>query len=573
MQVDTEGQGDRYKDIAGGLLDFYGRAGNLDVSSEDILSGEAGSAIKLLTVTTQLGGSFATGLINTMSMVTHSIPYLSTYNAKTGYGGGFGMGNSAGAMTRALRHMKNFNLENLSHVQKVVDDKGLQSKYGISQDEAQVLLEATEQGVLQAAQFNALVGTARGGLMAKKNLAGAVRGWMKIFSYTEQLNRRTTFLAAYRLQRDKLQAAGQSLEEASKSAEQFAIRAVNTSQGEYGMFNRPAMARGNFLQYIFMYKQFVIITVELMKNLAPKERAILFGMLILLSGLKGLPFADDITDLFDTLVQKFGIKMGTAEKELAELIEGLAPGASPIAMRGLLDYTTGATMSTRLGFGDLIPLTGIGKAGSDNWQEVKNFFGPVYSAGEQTVATVNLLAQQGAETIGLKDDTTSWADIFKNQPFGALRGVTDSISYMANGHITNKEGKILQEDVSGLQTFFRFLNFYPSGATYQNDIIRMSKQTDGYVKAIKRSYTNAWVKAKINKDTKAMRQIERDVREHNQDHRGTEFELKRWLPSAQRAFKSWSLPAAQRYKKFAPKNIRPDTQFLLDAYEDAIDNH
>ena len=101
----------------------------------------------------------------------------------------------------------------------------------------------------------------------------------------------------------------------------------------------------------------------------------------------------------------------------------------------------------------------------------------------------------------------------------------------------------------------------------------MSKQTDGYVKAIKRSYTNAWVKAKINKDTKAMRQIERAVREHNQDHRGTEFELKRWLPSAQRAFKSWSLPAAERYKKFAPKNIRPDTQFLLDAYEDAIDNH
>jgi len=272
-------------------------------------------------------------------------------------------------------------------------------------------------------------------------------------------------------------------------------------------------------------------------------------------------------------MQKLGIKMGTVEKELAEFIEGVAPGASPILMRGILDYYLGATMSTRLGFGDLIPLTGIGKAGSDNWQEIKNFLGPVYSAGEQTVATVNLVAQQGAEYIGLKDDTTSWADVFKNQPFGALRGVTDGISYMANGHVTNKDGKIIQEDVSGLQTFFRFLNFYPSGATYQNDVIRMSKQTDGYVKAIKRSYTNAWVKAKINKDRQAMKQIERDVKEHNKDHRGTEFELKRWLPSAQRAYRAWSLPAAERYKKFAPKNIRPDTQFLLDAYEEAINNH
>ena len=576
MQVDTEGEGDRYKDIAGGLLDFYGKAGNLDVSTEDILSGEAGSIIKLLTVTSQLGGSVATGLINTMSMATHSIPYLSTYNAKTGYGGGFGLSKSAGAMTMALKNMKNVNLENLDHVQKVADIKegtALRSKYNITLDEAQVLLEATEQGVLQAAQFNALVGTARGGLMAKKNLAGAVRGWMKLFSYTEQLNRRTTFLAAYRLQRDKLQTAGQSLKEASKNAEQFAIRAVNTSQGEYGMFNRPQMARGNVLQYIFMYKQFVIITVELIKNLGRKEQLMLLGTLVLLSGLKGLPFADDAADLADTLMQKLGVKMGTVEKELAEFIEGVAPGASPIAMRGFLDYVFGATMSTRLGFGDLIPLTGIGKAGSDNWQEIKNFFGPVYSAGEQTVATMNLVAQQGAEFIGLKDDTTSWADVFKNQPFGALRGVTDGLSYMANGHVTNKDGKIIQEDVSGLQTFFRFLNFYPSGATYQNDVIRMSKQTDGYVKAIKRSYTNAWVKAKINKDRQAMKQIERDVREHNKDHRGTEFELKRWLPSAQRAYRAWSLPAAERYKKFAPKNIRPDTQFLLDAYEEAINNH
>ena len=110
MQVATEGEGNRYIDISSGLLDFYGKAGNIDVSTEDMLSGEAGSFIKLLTVTSQLGGSFATGLINTMSMVTHSIPYLSTYNAKTGYGGGFGMSRSAGAMTIALRNMKNLSL-------------------------------------------------------------------------------------------------------------------------------------------------------------------------------------------------------------------------------------------------------------------------------------------------------------------------------------------------------------------------------------------------------------------------------------------------------------------------------
>ena len=584
VQVKTEGEGRSYRDVASGLVDYYGQAGKIDVSTEDFLAGEAGSAFKLLTVTSQLGGSVATGIINMVSMATHSVPFLATYNPKTGYGGGFGLMNSNAAMIKALRNVKNVKLEQLSHVREVAakDSKGnptpealaLQEKYGLTKDEAQVLLDATEQGVLQAAQFNALVGTARGGLMARKNLAGFVRLWMKTFSITEQLNRRTTFLAAYRLQRDKLQRAGDlSQSEIQKTAEEFALRAVNTSQGEYGMFNRPAIARGPILGLIMMYKQFVIITVELMRQLNVKEKAYMIGLILLMSGLKGLPFADDAADLADTLMQKLGIKQATVEKQLNDFLNELAPGLSPIVMRGLLDYYLGATMSTRLGFGDLVPLTGAGKAGSDNWQETKNFFGPVFSAFEQSVATMSLVSQQGAEFIGLKDETTSWADVLKNQPFGALRGISDGFTYLNDGAVTNKEGKVLMKEASTLQTIFRFLNFYPAGATYQNDIIRMSKQTDGYVKSIKKSYTDAWVKAKINKDKKTMRYIEKEIKEHNREFRGTEFEFRNWLPSARRAHKAWSMPAVERYKKFAPKNIRPETEFLLDAYESAINDY
>ena len=61
-----------------------------------------------------------------------------------------------------------------------------------------LLLDATGAGVLQAAQFNALVGTSRGG-RASNSYNGAIKAWMSMFSYTEQLNRRSTFLASYRL--------------------------------------------------------------------------------------------------------------------------------------------------------------------------------------------------------------------------------------------------------------------------------------------------------------------------------------------------------------------------------------
>ena len=128
------------------------------------------------------------------------------------------------------------------------------------------------------------------------------------------------------------------------------------------MYNRPEMARGNLAQYIFMYKQFVIVSVQLMKGMSPKGRLAMLGMLFILSGMKGLPFADDLMDLIDTLAQKFGIKMKSVEEETARLVDAFIPGASPIVMRGVIDPVLGATVSTRLGFGDLIPLTGVFKA-------------------------------------------------------------------------------------------------------------------------------------------------------------------------------------------------------------------
>ena len=150
-------------------------------------------------------------------------------------------------------------LAKYAYVEKVKNDKKLQEKFNLTQDEADVLFDATRQGVLQAAQFNALVGTARGGV-AKFRLGPAtgtslMRTWMSIFSYTEQLNRRATFLAAYRMQKNRLSAgrADKVTDQIKNEAEAFAIKAVNKSQGEYGMFNRPEMARGNILQYIFMY--------------------------------------------------------------------------------------------------------------------------------------------------------------------------------------------------------------------------------------------------------------------------------------------------------------------------------
>ena len=569
--IPNEGRGEDYRLEANKLIKFYSDSASIVDSTEDQLSGDVGSRLKLAAVLLQLGGSFATAGINLMSMVTHTIPYLGTYNKNRGYGGGFGLSNSTGAMIRAISDIKRGGLANYDTIFKIANEKDELAKYNIKQDEANAMLEATGAGVLQAAQFNALVGTSRGG-RASNNYNGAIKAWMSMFSYTEQLNRRATFLASYRLERERIlatdypnQGGFAQLPEAEQEVVQqramaFATKAVNTSQGEYAMYNRPEMARGNLAQYIFMYKQFVIVSVQLMKGLSPKGRIAMLGTLFVLAGLSGLPFADDLSDLIETLAQKFGIKMGTVEQEAGKLIDALIPGASPIVMRGILDPVLGATFSTRLGFNDLIPLTGVFQAKNNSgeyWQEAKNFLGPVYSGIAGLFATGTQLARYGAETIGLKDDTTEFRSILRDAPSSAIRGIFDGLSYMEDGRITKADGTVLTKDVGGWTVFWRMLGFYPYSVSIQNDIIRASRQNQAYLKSMKAHYIQAYVKAKLDNDRSEMRRILKFVDEHNKDvGRDSEFYFRNFTQSANKSFKAAKRTATARFRKTAPKQSR-----------------
>ena len=561
-EVPTLGRGEDYREEAKQVLRWYSETTNITDSTEDMLSGEAGSALKLAAVLLQLGGSVATAVINLASLVTHSVPYLSYYNPKRGFGGGYGEVKAATALWKAAGDLKNVKLSDAAFLEEMMRDASYE-KYGLTENEAQFLFDQTEQGTLQASQFNALVGTARGKVFNNKAQA-AVKLWMSMFSYTEQFNRRVTALAAYRLEKERLISQGVTDEtQLNNAATEVARNAVNSSQGEYAMFNRPEMARGNVLQYIFMYKQFVIITVQLLKALPPKGQMMMLGFLLLSSGLKGLPFAEDIFDIVDTIAQKLGLKMGSVEKEIAEWIDSVAPGMTPYAMRGVLDRVTGATMSTRLGMGDLVPLTGAFKAGADPAREAADFAGPVFSGLSGLVGTAGSLAKYGAEAIGLRDDTTSFSSILRDSPAAAIRGVTDGLSYLNTGMITNNRGQVVSREAPGHVILARMLGFYPAIATQQNDIVRMSKDVGDYAKSIKADYVSAYVKAKLANDNDRMQSIAADVRRWNEDAKGTGLEITTFTRSANRAAQEAARPTVLRYLKSAPKQMRPETIELL----------
>jgi hypothetical protein len=492
----------------------------------------------------------------------HSLPYLSFYNQKTGIGGGYGSAKASTALWKALRDLKNPKLSEAADLETILRD-GTWDQFGMTQDEAEFLFDQTEQGTLQAAQFNALVGTARGKVFSNKAQA-AVRLWMGMFSYTEQLNRRATSLAAYRLEKERALAQGIPEEQAIAEAIDAARTAVNTAQGEYAMFNRPAMARGNILQYLFVYKQFTILTVELLRNMPLKGQLMMLGFLLLLSGLKGLPFAEDLMDIVDTIAQMLGLKMASIEKELATWIDDVAPGMTPIVMKGVLDRMTGATISTRVGMGDLIPLTGAFRAGASPTQELQDFAGPVFGGISGLVGTSASLTQYGAEVLGLRDDTTSLNGILRNAPVAAVRAIADGFTYWADGRITNARGQVVSADVGTLTILSRMMGFYPAIATEQNDIVRLSKYVAEYSKAIKADYVQAYVKAQLDGNTERMAQIRADVAAWNESAKGTGLEVTQFVRSANRAANEAQRPTVLRYLKSAPKNVRPETLEMLE---------
>jgi hypothetical protein len=332
------------------------------------------------------------------------------------------------------------------------------------------------------------------------------------------------------------------------------------------MFNRPEMARGNVLQYIFMYKQFVIVTVQLMRSMPVKGQLLMLGFLLLTSGLKGLPFAEDIFDIVDTIAQKLGLKTASIEKELSEFLEGVAPGMTPFIMRGVMDRMTGATISTRLGMGDLVPLTGAFRAGADPAREAADFAGPVFSGISGLVGMAGSLGKYGAEVIGMRDDLTTINGVLRDSPIAALRAMGDSYAYLNSGTVSNAQGQVVSKEAPYHTIIARLLGFYPAIATEQNDVVRLSKYVTEYSKAIKAEYVGAYVKAKLDKDTDRMQDISQSVKAWNEDAKGTGLEIRTFDRDANKAAKEAARPTALRYLKSAPRQMRPETIELLQTY-------
>ncbi len=204
------------------------------------------------------------------------------------------------------------------------------------------------------------------------------------FSIPERINRITTFVAAYRLAmmpenkqkimsfigRDQIARAKLQGKDGHAFAEAFADYAVTSSQFTMGKLNRPKIGRG-IGTIPTQFLSFVMQSFELMYRMAKvhdgnKVAAIglMLFTIIALSGLKGFPFAEDVEKILEYLIKKATKADFDFDKEMRGLLTPIfGKVGTDIIMEGVPYGALGVDMSTRLGFGNVIPDDGQGMLG------------------------------------------------------------------------------------------------------------------------------------------------------------------------------------------------------------------
>lgn len=486
---------------------------------------EEGQAVRGMLFAQYLGGSVASAMVNMTQPFQITMPWLSQF----------------GGMRSAA-----------SHLAAAVRDMTRRSSY--EPDLAKALQTAEAEGIVSPQEIHQLMAQARGagslrtgdGTKLGDARAAAANNWERVkvawgqpFALAEQFNRRSTFIAAYRIAKE------QGMADPAK----FAERAVKETQFVYSKANKPKWARGTIGGTLFTFKTYSVSYLELMHRMwsqgGPEgKRAVgwAVAMLLLMGGAGGLPFMEDAEDLIDGAGQLMGYNISTKHwrkqalrdvvgKELADFMEqgvsGL-PGA-PIDVSG------------RLGMGNLIPGTGLLLAKQNRERDLLEVAGP---AGDLVSRGFT-----GARKLLTGDVAGAALEVSP----AAVRNAAKGIDMGTSGIYKDAKGyKVIDTTLD--EAIAKAIGFQPkSVAEVQeaNSFMQRSKsfyiQTSSDIKA-------QWAKAVFEKDDAALQRVRDRLAAWNRNNPDQPIVVK--IPDVMKRVREMGKDRTQRIEDTAPKALR-----------------
>jgi hypothetical protein len=557
-------RGNQYYNEAARAVAFLD--GNRDVGTSDFEAGRIASQVRAYTSILQLGGSLATGALNYIGAITNSIPYLATYNDKTAFGGGHGFAKSLAQVSIALNQVGlvksvrgKFADEDLSTAEffeRVAKDAALQKRYNLTVDEAKFMAREIREGEMIPALTNSLIATARG-RTATGGMQKTIDAWMWTFNATEQAVRRAVGLAAYRMERQRALAANLPAEAAQAKAREAAVAALRFTLGDYAVMNRPPLWQNGIQSFVYIYKVFPTMTIQLLARLPRTGQLAMLGALWFLGGVAAFPFAENLEDIIDTIAQALGLSMGSVRVELAKMVDSVLPGWSPYVLRGAANDFFLGNIADRVSVGNFLPGTGIGLAGANVGQELTDIAGPAASM-------LTGVGQSAIDILRIPGETRTLVDVMREAPVTMFRAMGDAIAYSQSGAIVDRRGYVVVPEVGPLLLATRLVGFYPSAASQQYDIIRAAKRMTDYQKEKVAGFRHAWIQAKIQGDEDQARAVVEAVNRWNEGAEDTGLEIRNFLANANRALREARRPAGERFLRATPRAARDDLAVIED---------
>jgi hypothetical protein len=456
-----------------------------------------------------IGGSVASALTNMTQPLTMTFPYLAKFG---------GAARASGQLLRAMKDIrKGATLEpGLKEALKRAETEGVVSPQEIHQ--------------LQAEAMRTLTG--RSG-KARRLVRKGLWLWGSLFSLAEQFNRRVTFIAAYRTA--QAQGIGNPFA--------FAEQAIYNTQGIYNKVNRPNWARGAIGGTVFTFKQFSIAYMEFLAELPRPQKALALAVLMLAAGMQGLPGADDLDDIIDTIAQRLGYAFNSKQAKREFIVDtlGASPWVADFVLRGFSAIPgVPIDVQARMGLGNIIPGTGLGLISKPNkTDEVFEVLGPAGGL----VRNVTNKGAEGLWPVAMANAKKGW-DMYQT---GMYRD----------------EGGRRVMDTDGFDAAMKALGFQPAEVGRASATVRTLNQTIMLAKQMEARFASDIAGAIFERDAQAAKDARQRLAQWNKDNPETPIRI----TEAQINKRVMEMRATrdERFIKRTPRELRAGVERALRA--------
>jgi hypothetical protein len=374
---------------------------------------------------------------------------------------------------------------------------------------------------------------------ARYRLQAAGVLWGAMFGAVESLNRRVTFIAAWNVAKA----------EGLKDPFGYAIKAVDETQGIYTKTNRQNLGRSAPGRLLTTFKMVPAMWVEIMvRNVKYGGKAghyaaaLQLATLILLSGIAGLPFEDDLIDIIDTVGQAMGYNWNgkqAREKWAKETFGQLWGEAVNSGLSAFLPVDMGA----RLGVANLVPATGMFKKSNEGnrAREVSELFGVGGS-----LAMMGMDAFDAANAGRLDRAALAMAPV-------SIRNLAQGIEMATTGHASTPTGKN-KADATPTEGAFKAVGFNPQSLAQSGQARFYESQNTALAKVTSDQILNDWAEGIATNNQKLVDKANADQDDWNR--KNPDYPIYISADALRSKVKSYLLDADSRMLKATPKRWR-----------------